>query len=77
VTSGESGIVCAELSQTVLDCSPTSCPVDGTQQPRLLGLTCILGIPRVVPLALVEVVVAVALLVIVALREHHSPRPPG
>jgi hypothetical protein len=71
VTSGASGIVCAGVSQTVLDCS-LAMRIALNSCDFLVWLA-LLGIPRVVPLALVEVVVTISLLVVVALGEAIVP----
>jgi hypothetical protein len=67
--SGASGIICAGLFQTELDCSRLLAPWIALNRVDFLVWLALLGVPRVVPLALVEVVVAVALLVVAALWE--------
>jgi hypothetical protein len=63
VTTGASGIVCARLSQIVRHGSLTFCHTDYTQSRDFLVWLALAGVSRVVPLALVEVAVAIALLV--------------
>jgi hypothetical protein len=63
------GIACAGFSRTGPDCSSPSCPRIALDSRDFIVWLALLKGSRVVPLAFVEVVVVVALLVIVALGQ--------
>jgi hypothetical protein len=69
VTSGASGIVCARLSQIVCHFPQLLARRIALNSLNFLFWLTLLGVPRVVPLALVKVAIDVALLVTVELGE--------